>query len=174
MTRSGGGCSFFGFGISAGGCFGFSTAASGFVVSGPGCFCLVSGVGGGAIRGALLGAASSGGGTADSFFGFPGFCFGGFGATLGAVVSVAPVVGGTEVLGATFSRCLFSLLSRMGAGLVAAGTEAEGVVSGEIFSFCLFLFFSGVLAGFTEAEALGAGEILSSRLFLFLSLLGAT
>ena len=165
-----GGGSFFIFGAnSAGGWrFGFSIDASGFVASGTGWLCFVSGV----IGGAIFGAAAAGGATV-SYFCLPGFSFGGFGATVGAIVPVMPGTGGTEAVGADLSRSLFLPLSRgaAGTGDVAAGTEADGVASGETFSFRLLLFFSAVIAGLTaglmEVEAFGAGEIFSFRLFLF-------
>src|SRR3954469_8610191 len=101
----------------------------------------VSAAGGGATRGAFWGVcgAGAGGGTANSsFLRLSGFSLGAFGGTVGAVVSVAPVVGGTDALGATLSRCLLFFWSRVGAGLVGGGTETDGVATGETFSFRLF------------------------------------
>jgi hypothetical protein len=89
---------------------------------------------------------------------------------VGAVVSVAPVAGGTEAFGVMVSRCLFLALSTDGARFVVARTEADGVTSGETLSSRLFLFFSGgvagVRAGLTEVAAFGAGETTSFRLSL--------
>ena len=128
-TRSLGDSFFFGFG--AGGStavsrFGFSTAASGFTGSGgTGRLCLVSGLDCGASdEGAFFSAASEGG-IGGLSFGLGLSCFSGvgrLGATLGAALSVTPVDGGTDALGATLSRCLFLSLSRAGAGVVAGGS----------------------------------------------------
>ena len=150
--------------------FGFSTAASG-LISGEGRFCLVSGVGGAAMRGALLSIAAGGSMGLGSILRLSGFSFGALGVT-----SFSVVVGGTEALGTTLSRCLFLPLSRAGGGIVADGTEAAGVANGGRVSFRLFLLFSGfvagVSAGVSDPAALGAGETVSFRFVFPLSLAG--
>lgn len=159
------GASVFGGATAALSSFGFSGATSGFTDSGgTGRFCF-SGfggcivVGGGIVGGALLFTVSAGG-TGGLSFGFRLSAFS-VSAGFGGVVSVTPEVGGTEALGATLSRCLFLVLSRVTSGVVPGATDAAGVVAGETFSSRLFLLLSGVIAGLTEAAALGAGETLS-------------